>query len=357
MGYRKWCQKWDFLHKNNMEENYQDCNTGDREEEDTQTKQVSHLAFNLAGRSITSPAQMDRDSPPTPRDSIRTPIWHDREGSGTSVNGNGARGAFHMKVNARDFDGKKNWGEYNCHFEKICEAKGWKENEAAKLQYLWCNLSSTALSYADSLPTRETRSYRSLCEALERRFGDSRLAAVYKAELGSRQKKETESLPQLGQEIRKLVQYAYPGIGPDGIEELAIEKFREALTDQEQRKSVHQAQPITLESAVQAAMDTEAWQLAERRRNRQDNRGRVRAVTVEDDGCLEKILQRLDGMDKSYTEKMDMVVQRLDKLERRNKPMDKGGVTCFGCGKAGHYRGECPERSRRGQGRNTRQEN
>jgi hypothetical protein len=46
---------------------------------------------------------------------------------------------------------------------------------------------------------------------------------MYKAELGSRQRKDVESLPQLGQEIRKLVQYAYHGIAPDGIEELAIE--------------------------------------------------------------------------------------------------------------------------------------
>jgi hypothetical protein len=284
--------------------------------------------------------------------------WQAEESSGTSLHGNGASGVFHMKVNAKDFDGKKNWGEYKCHFERICEAKGWKENEAAKLQYLWCNLSSTALSYADSLPSRETRSYEILCEALERRFGDSRLAAVYKAELGCRQKKEIESLPQLGQEIRKLVQYAYPGIGPDGIEELAIEKFREALTDQEQRKSVHQAQPITLESAVQAAMDTEAWQLAEGRRNRTDTRGRARAAAVIETDCMEKILVRLDGMDKTYNGKMEMVLQRLDRLEKKDsKPVAKGDLRCFGCGKTGHFRGDCPERFRRGQGRNAQQEN
>ena len=120
------------------------------------------------------------------------------------------------------------------------------------------NLSSTAVAYAESLPDRRTRTYAELSEALEKRFGDSRLADVYKAELRARQRKEGESIPALVQEIRHLVQYAYPGIGNEGVEELAIEMFREALTNAEQRMSVHQAHAKNLEEAIQVAMDLEA---------------------------------------------------------------------------------------------------
>ena len=100
-----------------MEDNFQDCHMCDAEEGAARPKQVSQLAFSLAGRSVNSPSHMDRDCQPTPRDSIRTPSvqepWQAEESSGTSLHGNGASGAFHMKVNAKDFDGKKNWGECN----------------------------------------------------------------------------------------------------------------------------------------------------------------------------------------------------------------------------------------------------
>ena len=89
--------------------------------------------------------------------------------------------------------------------------------------------------------------YTALCQALEERFGDSQRAEVFKSGLRSRKRKDLESLPALAQEISHLVRRAYPGIGQQGMEELAVEKFREALPDHEQRMSVSEARqrPLT----------------------------------------------------------------------------------------------------------------
>lgn len=182
-----------------------------------------------------------------------------------------------MRVKARTYDGTASWREYVSHFERVCSING---HHAKKIDYLWVQLGGTALSYAESLPQHLTRTYDALCEALEKRFGDSRLAEVYKAELRTRQRRGGETLAALGQEIRRLVARAYPNLPNEGLEEISIEKFREALDNTEQRMAVHRAHPQQLEDAVEAALDVEAWQVSEQNKAGGDNRRRARAVDV-----------------------------------------------------------------------------
>ena len=82
-------------------------------------------------------------------------------------------------------------------------------------------------------------------------FGDQHLSEVFKSELRSRRRKSGESLPALAQDVSRLVQRAYPDIGRPGVDELAIEKFREALSDHEQRVAVYQSKARTLDPSGQ----------------------------------------------------------------------------------------------------------
>ena len=131
-------------------------------------------------------------------------------------------------------------GENTSHFQRVCNLNGWEDS---KLDILWVHLTSTALAYAESHPRARTSSSKALWEDMEARFGDERRAEIYKAELRTRLQREGESIPVLGQEVRKLVQNAYPGIGAERVEELAIERFKDSLTNSEQRMSVRQALP------------------------------------------------------------------------------------------------------------------
>ena len=225
-----------------------------------------------------------------------------------------------MRVKARPFGGEISWKDYRSHFERVCRINGWHE----KLDYLWVNLTGTALAYAESLPAATAMTYEDLCDALNGRFGVSQRAEVYKSELRSRQRMSGESLPALGQSIRQLVQNAYPGIGMQGCEELAVEKFREALTDSEQRMSVHRSHARSLDEAIKAAMDAESWQISERR----STPHRVRAMNVgdEDAGILH------------YLEKIDTRVQA---LEDKSRNANKCDLVCFYCNKPGHIARNC----------------
>ena len=122
-----------------------------------------------------------------------------------------------------------------------------------------------ALSFAGGLPSTADLSYEGLCNALEARFG-ARFTAVFKAELQQRKQRQGESLPALGQEIRRLVQRAYPSFTEVAMEELAMEKFIDALEDSTMRLSIHQTHPTQLEQVMEHALKLEAWQEAAKKK-------------------------------------------------------------------------------------------
>ena len=236
-----------------------------------------------------------------------------------------------MRVKARLYGGETSWQQFRNHFERVCGLNGWCSQ---RLNYLWVNLTATALAYAESLPAGTVRTYEDLCQALEQRFGDSQRAEVYKSELRARQRTEGESLPALGQEIRQLMTHAYPGIGLQGLEELCIEKFREALTDSEQRMSVHRSHARTLEAAIKAAMDMESWQISERRGKPQ----RVRTVTTE------------SVVPEGLTDRITKIERILEELRTSSKGttdnVSTKSIICFYCRKPGHIARECYKKAK-----------
>ena len=271
------------------------------------------------------PSSLRHPGPSGHHDNHREEEYH-----GHSASYNPDRG---MRTKAREFHGTGSWREYKSHFDRVCRINKWTHH---KLDYLWVNLAGTALAYAESLPERRTRSYTDLTEALEERFGDERLADVYKAELRTRQRREGESIPALGQEIRRLVQYAYPGVGIEGIEELAIERFREALSDPDQRMSVHQSHPRNLDEAIQVAMDLEAWQISEKRRSFHDKGPRVRAVKEGGDDRLDKVLEKMEAMMSKWTSKPTSPPY--------GQKRDYKDYKCYSCGRPGHISRNCPDK-------------
>ena len=98
----------------------------------------------------------------------------------------------------------------------------------------------------------------------------------YRAQLRERRWRASESLPELGQDLRRLVNLAYPTAPIEVRETLAKEQFIDALKDSEMRLRVQQARPMDLNDAIRHAVVLDAFNSAERRLN--ETKGYLREV-------------------------------------------------------------------------------
>jgi hypothetical protein len=278
------------------------------------------------------------------------------------------------RIKPRAYDGQGVWREYKNYFERVAKMNRWDEEE--RVAHLWINIEGMALEFLDNTPGSGELTYREICRKMDERFGDEQLKEVYKAQLRTRRKKSGEGLRELGQDIRRLVQLAYPG-QHNYMDEICIEKYREAIDDKECRLAIHRFKPDTLEDAIRIAVDTESWQISENqnRASRPNvlDRYTARAINgenlekeeVEEPSTEERrdYLRRLsekerreyikemewyelrEEMDRRYLMPTESRPQRptppRDLFNDKSKSVSKKSITCFRCGGKGHFARKC----------------
>ena len=72
-------------------------------------------------------------------------------------------------------------------------------------QYLRASLRGPACLFLGTLPENRPVDYTELVSALEKRFNPENQTELYRAQLRNITRGEKQSLPELGQEIRRLV--------------------------------------------------------------------------------------------------------------------------------------------------------
>jgi hypothetical protein len=70
-----------------------------------------------------------------------------------------------------------------------------------------------------------------------------------------RRQRAVETLPEFGQDVRRLANLAYPTTPNDVRETLAKEQFIDSLIDGDMRLRIKQARPINLNDAIRHAVD------------------------------------------------------------------------------------------------------
>ena len=152
--------------------------------------------------------------------------------------------------------GFSNWIE---HFESIANVHGWDEN--AKRKWLRARLNGRAATVWRRLPAAETDTYEHAVAALKRRFEPASRKVVYLQEFQRRSKKITEDWVSFGEDLRVLVERAYPTLQPEAHKVLALNRFLDEIRDPQLAFGVRQRRPTTLDQAVAAAMELEMYLL------------------------------------------------------------------------------------------------
>ena len=91
--------------------------------------------------------------------------------------------------------------------------------------------------------------------------------------------KATETIPELGQDIRRLTNLAYSSAPIEVRETLAKEQFVDALVSSDMRLRIKQSRPKDLNDAICHAVELDAFNNAEKRLH--DSTDFVRATDTE----------------------------------------------------------------------------
>ena len=237
-------------------------------------------------------------------------------------------------------------------FEIISKRNRWDDFE--KADFLKCSLIGEASRMLCDLPDSAT--YDDVVFKLRQRYGSLEQIESYRIELKQRKRKPGESLSTLLKDIRRLFMMAYPGPPSYMVEITARDAFIDALNDRELMIKVMEREPNTLDQAFKIAERMELYQkIPEDRESGGRNKvsGKVRGTVVNNDAVLQSIVETQKLMQKQLTTLSDAIKERPSTLRGKDEvkaPSSKLKGVCHHCHKPGHYRPECPERTKTVQG-------
>lgn len=165
------------------------------------------------------------------------------------------------QVKVPEYNGMTPWRLYHRKFETLAELCDWSVSE--QRMYLIMSLSGQALAYFDSLSPEVQSSFKSIVQAMSHRFSLEDHQVISESRLSARKRKPEESLAALAQDIKYLVNQAYPMALEPMKEHLSVKYFVEALENQAVRREVWFRHPKTVDLAVQIAMEAEAYEVKE----------------------------------------------------------------------------------------------
>ena len=265
------------------------------------------------------------------------------------------------------FNGEANWAAFIEQFGDVAEFAGWSEVE--KLVRLKTGLRGKAADWLPTVAPEKKKSFEALVTAMAERFDRSTLFPdEARRTLLQRKQRRDEGLSELASDIENLARMAYGGLGvlEDSIQKLAVSHFLEAIEDSRLRLQILLARPLTISTALIQARELERIFVGEGKQNsirvlqsESRNNSDIQSDGVDRIITEMRRLHRMTGNDKGSVFQGDQRTcfrcQQKGHLADRctqNKSLgissDQafGVVKCFGCGKEGHRRWECPSRSK-----------
>ena len=142
------------------------------------------------------------------------------------------------------FSGDGEWSQWICHFENVAAVNSW--NEDSKLLWLKVRLTERAQMAFQHLPGDTQADYAAAKAALKERFEPESRKDRYTAEFQSRRKKRTEGWADYSEDLRMLVDKAYPHLEAAARDQMALTHYLSQIDNTQVAFSVKQQKPATL---------------------------------------------------------------------------------------------------------------
>ena len=213
------------------------------------------------------------------------------------------------------------------------------------------NLAGDARAILVDMEATSRLDYDALAQRLTMRYEPEDLTAMYQSQLKTRKRKRNESIPEMVQDLNRLVRKAFPAADEGTRNSLAVSSLLSALDDRQQELFVYQGNPKTVEEAGKLAMSYEAFESVRpvksgyvRRQVEEQSKKDFSSRTINDiqNARLSSADDTQDQGSTIYQKCMEDIGRLMDKalgqrLSYRRKP-----IVCFKCQGEGHIARNCP---------------
>ena len=254
-------------------------------------------------------------------------------------------------------EGRQRFSDWIDHFESIATVNEW--DDAAKKNWIRARLTGRAATAWKRLTDAEIDTYEHIVAALKRRFEPACRKEVFMAEFQRRSKQRTEDWASFGEDLRTLVERAYPSLQPEAQELLALNRFLDEIKDPQLAFGVRQRTPENLDQAVASTLELETYLLKMPTmvagvNSATDFNIAATAAKPSFESSLQKIVERLEKIEGRLAAGDDSPSsydrQPRDGNSHRGYGRSRRNKRCYTCDKEGHFARDCPSKNQ-GNGR------
>ena len=192
------------------------------------------------------------------------------------------------------YTGEGSWDEWLEHFENVAAVSKWTPEQ--KLLWLKVRLTGRAQRAFKQLPEEAQAAYPEAVKALHVRFDPESKWVLYVAEFYTRTKKKSEGWADFGEDLRVLADRAFPTLGADARQLLALQQYLMQLDNPQVAFAVKQRHPTTVEAAVSITLELESYLLPKQRVARVEE-APVDPLGIKQDALLETMSTILDRLE------------------------------------------------------------
>ena len=214
-------------------------------------------------------------------------------------------------VSSDAFNSKGSFSSWINHFEGVATLNKWSDDD--KLLWLQIRLTGRALTAYKRLKA-EVRggTYDNIVKVLRQRFEPDSWRELYMPKFQARRKKKTESWTDFGDDLCALADRAFPDLGNDGKQQIALLHFLVNLSSPQVAFGVRLRKLKTVEEVVTVTLELESYLTPN------NGPSRVSQVDVEEPNAQEAIVAAVKSQQDAMLDLMSKLVDRLERLEAQD---------------------------------------